>query len=209
MTKSGLVVFFLFILSNTKALDFVGVDTASLLFKKFSESGLSYHSFQLGMEGYKRICDSLNNSYRYLCIADFAKPSSEKRLYVFDMRDSSLFLTEYVTHGKKSGELYAEEFSNVLHSNKSSLGFYLISEAYTGKHGLSIRLDGLDYGFNDKARDRNIVMHPMQILQLLLVVDDWAEALAALLCQSKDLKKSQIASNRKAFCLFIILKKLT
>lgn len=159
MKKTGLILIFLFIISSIHALDFDGDDNSSILFKKFYSSGLSYSSFRLGMEGYKRICDSLNYSYRYLCIADFIKPSTEKRLFVFDMKDSSLFFIEYVTHGKKSGELYAEQFSNVIHSNKSSLGFYLISESYEGKHGLSIRLDGLDYGFNDKARDRNIVMH--------------------------------------------------
>ncbi len=128
-------------------------------YQKIAPSGLSYESFSYGVRGYHRICDSLSICYRYLCIADFIKPSSEKRFYVIDMQDTSLFHSDYVAHGRNSGELHAETFSNEISSYQSSLGFYLVSEAYDGKHGLSLRLDGLDSGFNDNARDRAIVMH--------------------------------------------------
>lgn len=131
----------------------------SKFYHKLLLSGISYESFVYGLDGYKQICDSLHICYRYLCVADFQKPSSEKRIYVIDMQDSSLFHSDYVAHGRNSGQLHAESFSNIMHSNQSSLGFYLISESYEGKHGLSIRLDGLDAGFNDRARDRAIVMH--------------------------------------------------
>ena len=64
-----------------------------------------------------------------------------------------------MAHGKKSGNKYAKKFSNLPNSNESSIGFYITGETYTGKHGLSLRLDGMDKGFNDNARKRAIVMH--------------------------------------------------
>jgi hypothetical protein len=65
----------------------------------------------------------------------------------------------YVAHGQKSGEEEAEVFSNRENSHQSSLGFYLTDNTYIGKHGLSLRLDGLTRGLNDNARKRNIVVH--------------------------------------------------
>lgn len=126
---------------------------------KIANTGMSFNSFEQGISGYNKICDSLHICYRYLFIADFNLPSTHKRLYVLDMIDTSVVHTEYVSHGRNSGELYAQYFSNTVSSYQSSLGFYLISETYDGKHGLSIRLDGLDMGFNDKARERAIVIH--------------------------------------------------
>jgi hypothetical protein len=68
----------------------------------------------------------------------------------------------YVSHGRNSGDLMAEKFSNISSSYMSSLGFYLTGETYQGKHGYSLRLDGLEKGFNDKARERAIVIHGAQ-----------------------------------------------
>jgi hypothetical protein len=130
-----------------------------LILQKVSDKDLSFESLKLGLRGFKRICDSLHVCFRYLCIADFILPSTEKRLYVIDMKDSTLIHIDYVAHGRNSGNLVAKNFSNDLYSFQSSLGFYLVSESYTGKHGLSLRLDGLDKGFNDKARQRAIVIH--------------------------------------------------
>jgi hypothetical protein len=130
-----------------------------LISQKMLNKDLSFESLKLGLQGFKHICDSLQVCFRYLCIADFILPSTEKRLYVIDMKDSTLVHIDYVAHGRNSGNLVAENFSNDLYSFQSSLGFYLVSESYTGKHGFSIRLDGLDKGFNDKARQRAIVIH--------------------------------------------------
>ena len=80
-------------------------------------------------------------------------------MWVIDLKTNKVLYYRLVAHGKNTGEEYAKNFSNIKNSNKSSVGFYLTGENYYGKHGLSLRLDGMEPGFNDKARDRAIVMH--------------------------------------------------
>ncbi len=94
-----------------------------------------------------------------LTVIDFSRPSTEKRLWVYDLRSRSMLFEELVSHGRNSGMNLATAFSNVAESNMSSLGLYRTAEAYIGKHGYSLRLDGLDRGFNDRARERAIVIH--------------------------------------------------
>jgi hypothetical protein len=96
---------------------------------------------------------------RTLTVIDFSKPSTEKRLWVYDLRSHELLFHEYVAHGRGSGANMATLFSNVPESNQSSLGLFRTGEAYIGKHGLSLRLDGLERGINDRARERAIVIH--------------------------------------------------
>lgn len=95
-----------------------------------------------------------------LTLIDFDLPSTEKRLWIIDMETKTLRHVSLVAHGRNSGDLHATSFSNVPESYMSSLGFYLTGEKYMGKHGVSLRLDGLEKGINDKARDRAIVIHP-------------------------------------------------
>ncbi len=135
------------------------------LLTKLGAYGLTSDVLSLSMKGYEKVQDSLGAGYRYLMIADFSKPSSEKRFYMIDLKDTALVLHEYVAHGKNSGVLYAKEFSNVPQSCQSSLGFYKVSEPYYGQHGLSIRLDGLDKDYNHLARNRAIVMHTASYAQ--------------------------------------------
>jgi hypothetical protein len=94
-----------------------------------------------------------------LTVIDFSKPSTEKRLWVFDVRSHALLFHEYVAHGRGSGENLPTQFSNLPESNRSSLGLFRTGEAYIGKHGYSMRLDGLERGINDRARERAIVVH--------------------------------------------------
>jgi len=94
-----------------------------------------------------------------LTVIDFTKPSTQKRMWVFDLRTRALVFDEWVSHGRGSGQTMATSFSNLPESNMSSLGLFRTGEAYIGKHGLSLRLDGLDRGVNDRARERAIVMH--------------------------------------------------
>jgi hypothetical protein len=94
-----------------------------------------------------------------LTIIDFNRPSTQKRLWVFDLRSHALLFDELVSHGRGSGQAMATAFSNEPDSNKSSLGLFRTAEAYFGKHGLSLRLDGLERGINDRARERAIVIH--------------------------------------------------
>ena len=96
---------------------------------------------------------------RTLTVIDFSKPSTEKRMWVYDLRTRALLFHEHVAHGRGSGANLPTEFSNVPESNQSSLGLFRTGEAYIGKHGLSLRLDGLERGVNDRARERAIVIH--------------------------------------------------
>jgi hypothetical protein len=96
---------------------------------------------------------------RTLTVIDFSKPSTEKRLWVYDLHSRALLFHEHVAHGRGSGANRPTSFSNVPESNQSSLGLFRTAEAYNGKHGLSLRLDGLERGINDRARERAIVIH--------------------------------------------------
>ena len=96
---------------------------------------------------------------RTLTIIDFEKPSSEKRMWIIDLRRGELLFHDYVAHGKNSGEDLATDFSNTVDSKQSSIGLFETAEPYIGKNGLSMRLDGLESGVNDAARERYIVLH--------------------------------------------------
>ncbi|MGE5835206.1 MAG: murein L,D-transpeptidase catalytic domain family protein [Acidobacteriota bacterium] len=94
-----------------------------------------------------------------LTVIDYSRPSTEKRLWVFDLRSRRLLYQELVAHGQGSGENMAITFSNETDSHRSSLGLFVTGDPYVGKNGYSLRLDGLDDGINDRARERGIVMH--------------------------------------------------
>lgn len=94
-----------------------------------------------------------------LTIIDYTKPSTQRRLFVIDVKRHKLLYHTWVSHGRNSGELAARQFSNQLNSRQSSLGVYRTAETYQGKHGYSLRLDGLSPGKNCNARKRAIVVH--------------------------------------------------
>lgn len=94
-----------------------------------------------------------------LTVVDFSQPSSQKRMYIIDVKNFKLLMNTYVAHGKNSGLQFAEKFSNKVESLQSSLGFYVTTKTYFGKHGLSLRLSGKDKGFNDNAEKRAVVVH--------------------------------------------------
>lgn len=94
-----------------------------------------------------------------LAVIDYSRPSTAKRMWVFDLRDDRLLYAEHVAHGQGSGENYARAFSNREGSHQTSLGLFRTAETYHGGNGYSLRMDGLDPGFNDAARQRAIVMH--------------------------------------------------
>ncbi|MDP9512538.1 murein L,D-transpeptidase catalytic domain family protein [Pseudomonas protegens] len=96
---------------------------------------------------------------RHLAVIDYSQPSTARRLWIFDLRSKKLVLRDLVAHGQKSGENFATQFSNRLGSYQSSLGLFRTQESYEGTHGYSLRMDGLEPGFNDRARDRAIVIH--------------------------------------------------
>ena len=94
-----------------------------------------------------------------LAVIDYSRPSTQKRLWVFDMARDALLFHEHVAHGSGTGDNLARRFSNEDGSHATSLGLFRTAETYQGGNGYSLRLDGLDAGFNDRARSRAIVMH--------------------------------------------------
>ncbi len=94
-----------------------------------------------------------------LTVIDYSRPSTEPRLFVVDVASGRVLFRERVAHGRGSGENATERFSNLPQSHMTSLGVFRAGDAYNGAHGLSLHLEGLEPGFNDRARERAIVMH--------------------------------------------------
>lgn len=95
----------------------------------------------------------------YLAVIDYSLPSTRKRLWVFDLQHRRLLFNELVAHGERSGQKFAVRFSNRPQSHESSLGLYRTLNAYDGANGYSLRLQGLEPGFNNNAYARAIVIH--------------------------------------------------
>lgn len=114
---------------------------------------------KLALTAYKNAVKQGLTKQQVLTIVDYSKPSSEPRLWVIDLKTQRVLFNELVAHGKASGGNYAVSFSNAPSSNKSSLGTYITEATYNGKHGYSLKLAGVDKGFNDKVKSRAVVMH--------------------------------------------------
>ncbi|MCF0073610.1 murein L,D-transpeptidase catalytic domain family protein [Dyadobacter sp. CY261] len=119
------------------------------------KQGLSERAFYCAWFGFHKV--KLSNPI--MAIADFTQSSRNKRLYVIDFLKKKVLFNTYVAHGRNSGNEFAERFSNANSSYQSSLGFYKTLGTYQGKHGLSLKLEGLEKGINDRALERAIVMH--------------------------------------------------
>lgn len=118
-----------------------------------------FDSFFAAYQGYEQLKMQGKIKNEILTIIDFSLSSTLERMWVIDMVSQKVILKTLVAHGKNSGLEFATDFSNQNESYKSSLGFYLTGEVYQGKHGTSLRLDGMEYGINDKARNRAVVIH--------------------------------------------------
>lgn len=129
------------------------------LIEENSTSVPSLESFEVAFEGYENLKSQNKLENNILTIIDFSLSSNQKRLWIIDMVSNVVLYHTLVAHGRNSGEEFATNFSNKSESYKSSLGFYLTAEIYTGKHGSSLRLDGIEKGINDNARERAIVIH--------------------------------------------------
>ena len=95
---------------------------------------------------------------KYVVMVDFSKSIDEERLYIVNTKTAQIEITSIVSHGKNSGKEYATDFSNVMESNKSSLGAYLTENTYYGIFGYSLYLKGLDKT-NSLAKKRKIIFH--------------------------------------------------
>jgi hypothetical protein len=130
------------------------------IWKELTKGELSPPSLpvlELALNGYAQLQNKLKKPL--LTVIDYSLPSTQKRLWIIDLAQQKILLHTVVAHGRNSGALLAEKFSNRPESYQSSLGFFQTGEAYQGKHGYSLRLDGLEAGINDQARARAIVIH--------------------------------------------------
>jgi hypothetical protein len=139
---------------------------------KLADFGLNKRAFAYAWKGYLSLYEKGKIANPgYLSIADFTQSSKNKRLYILDLQEMKMFMNTYVAHGRNSGGEFAKTFSNRAESHKSSLGFYITGKTYTGVHGLSLQINGLERGINDKALARKIVIHGAEY-----VSDDFIEA---------------------------------
>ncbi|GAA4348572.1 hypothetical protein GCM10023185_04620 [Hymenobacter saemangeumensis] len=125
------------------------------------QQGLRFEVFAKAMTGYLNLRQhgKLASDKSLLTVVDFDLPSTVKRLWVLDLTNRRVLFNTLVAHGHNTGENEATMFSNTVESNMSSLGFYLTQNEYIGKHGRSLKLQGLDEGFNTNAEARAVVMH--------------------------------------------------
>jgi hypothetical protein len=124
------------------------------------ELGLAKPAMMIAYTGFQNLIDKGQvNNPDILTIVDFSQSSQKKRMYILDLAAGKVLMNTYVAHGKNSGLNYAKSFSNIHESLQSSLGFYVTKQTYQGKHGLSLRLEGKDKGFNDQAESRAVVVH--------------------------------------------------
>lgn len=130
-------------------------DSQQLYAEMGLEGMVNFTAFEQALNGYKQI----DRQKEIMTLIDFTKPSTEERLYVFDMSERKLLFSSHVSHGKNSGDKYAKHFSNELGSYKSSLGFYITENTYNGRNGYSLVLNGLEKGINHRAKERAIVIH--------------------------------------------------
>jgi hypothetical protein len=139
----------------------IALETSDLFNKmQLKDSGLHERALFYALLGYHRLLRKhMLKKTGVLSICDFAQSSGSKRMYVIDVYNKRLLYRTYVAHGIRSGRDYAHSFSNAAESHKSSLGFFVTRNAYFGSNGLSLRIDGMEKGFNDRAKQRSIVIH--------------------------------------------------
>lgn len=170
MRSLSLLILFLFVISSVeslanltneeKKLALVSYLRAEYNNLKFDGEKPDFEIYQKGLVGFLKLKAEGKVKNNHLTLIDFRISSTKKRMWIIDMNTNKVVHHTLVAHGKNSGWDIPDNFSNVRNTNKSSLGFYLTGEKYIGKYGLSLRLDGLESGFNTNARARAIVMHP-------------------------------------------------
>jgi len=149
--------------SSSRAMELRRVINESAIiytYMDLEKEGLSEKAFEYAWRGYHNLVKKgIIRKKSVLSICDFSQSSSSRRMYVLDLLHKKLLYRTYVAHGQNSGDEFAETFSNEPESFKSSLGFYVTKTTYYGRNGLSLRLNGVDDGYNDQALKRNIVLH--------------------------------------------------
>ncbi|MDR6526852.1 hypothetical protein J2787_002232 [Chryseobacterium rhizosphaerae] len=138
--------------------------SSEVLYKSIAfdpEHELNYEVFSKALTGFENLKKAglLTEESHLLTICDFSMSSNMKRLWVIDLNDKKVLFNSLVAHGKNTGEEFATNFSNRESSLQSSLGFYITDATYQGDNGYSLKLLGMDKGFNDAAYRRAIVLH--------------------------------------------------
>ncbi|RZJ49717.1 MAG: murein L,D-transpeptidase catalytic domain family protein [Chryseobacterium sp.] len=131
----------------------------SILFE--SDHKLNFDVFAKALTGFENLkkAGKLDQEAHLLTICDFSMSSNTKRLWVIDTDEKKVLFNSLVAHGKNTGEEFATNFSNTESSLQSSMGFYITESTYNGDNGYSLKLLGMDRGFNDAAYRRAVVMH--------------------------------------------------
>lgn len=156
--------------------EIVAVDAVKSFYTSIEANGFempSYDCFQTAFIGYESLNNEGEIKNEKLVLVDFSESSNQKRFWVVDMLNKKVLYQSLVSHGMNTGEEYASNFSNAHNSHKSSLGFYLTGETYiSAKNGFSLRIDGLEKGINDNARDRGVVIHAADYVSKQYIKDN-------------------------------------
>lgn len=133
------------------------------IYSRLSDKNLNFEAFRLAYKGFIKIhSEELLFNDSIITVIDYSKPSNVERLYILDIKNMKILEKSLVAHGQSTGSVIPVSFSNVCKSHKSSLGFYVTENTYLGKHGYSLRVEGIEKGINDNAKKRAIVFHGAQ-----------------------------------------------
>jgi hypothetical protein len=171
---------------------------------QLQQLGLNESTFDLALKGWQKLKEKGEVSKSVISICDFTQSSNNKRLYVIDVDKCQLLFNTFVAHGKNTGEEFARYFSNSPTSNQSCLGFFKTKETYFGAHGLSLKLEGKEPGFNDKAEERAIVLHGADYVSNNFI-NQFGRLGRSFGCPSvpTELHESIINTIKEGSCLFI------
>jgi hypothetical protein len=183
------------------------INQASMIYTSMDlqDCGLDPKAFEYAWRGYHNLVKKgLLHKKAVLSICDFSQSSRSKRMYVIDVQHKRLLYRTYVAHGQNSGDEYATSFSNENDSYKSSLGFYITQRTYMGRNGISLRLNGVDSGYNDMAMKRKIVLHGSSYVGEKYM-QDYGNLGTSLGCPALPLSVSSriIRTVKNGSCLFI------
>lgn len=127
--------------------------------KLSSISDLDPSVLKLALNAYSCAVEKGVSDQKILTVIDYSRPSTEQRLWVFDLERQKVLLNSLVAHGQGSGAIMATRFSDQPQTHATSLGLFLTGDTYQGHNGYSLRLRGLEGGFNSQAESRAIVVH--------------------------------------------------
>lgn len=161
-----------------QSLDSISIDSfSSLIYSKlnFTEDTLEKHVFQLAMKGHAKLkVENQLEKDSLLVVIDYSLSSVKRRLWVINLKQKKVVLNEWVAHGKNTGGEYATRFSNKPNSKMTSIGFMVTGEVYNGKHRESLKLNGVERGFNSNVFARGVVFHGANYVRAELALSDLA-----------------------------------